>query len=534
MKIDLRVKLGQGILLTPQLKQAIKILQYSQFELKEFLDNELLENPVLEMEEESYDEFENFEQDTELSNPENDPFHDSYEGSEDMGLDRDSETMEYDNYSSDYASLSNDDNDKNNLLEKTIAHHIKFNEYVLQQWRNLSISEDIFQVGVFLIECLDGGGYLCDSIRNLIRWSNELQQAVVKAKSQIKIPQRIVAAGFDIIRQSTPVNVGKPTILPKENMYCYVVEYVLKKLQTLDPVGIAARNLEECLLIQARNIVDTNPIPFKIIQEFFPLLVKKELNKIGKKLRLPLSEIVEAYHSIQCFDPAPRAQFSESPSAVIIPDVIIEKRDHKLCIIINDDILPKVQINPFYRKHTEKLPKRLSKKRSQDKKSIENEYIIEKIRAGDWLLKSLGQRQKIIYEVTRSILEKQKDFFLKGQEHIKPMTLKDIAQDVDMHESTISRITTKKYIECPQGIFEMKFFFNSGIEQTDGKFASSQMVKNYIEQIISKENKKKPYTDDIIIKYLKEKHDITLARRTVSKYRDALKIPSSSKRKQLF
>ena len=302
------------------------------------------------------------------------------------------------------------------------------------------------------------------------------------------------------------------------------VETILTKMQTFDPVGVCARDLKECLLIQAKHFGFENTIITDIISNHLHDLEKKNYKGICKALKTSLDEVIAAVNVIKAFEPKPGRQFSEETPQYINPDIYVYKLDNDFVVMLNDDGMPKLRVNSFYKK-TISRGKKIS--------GEAEDYIQDKIRSAAWLIKSIHQRQKTIYKVMKSILGFQREFFEKGIAHLKPMVLRDVAQDIGMHESTISRVTTNKYAYTPQGIFELKYFFNSSIKRAQGGNIASASVQEKIRQIILNENPKKPYSDDKISQLLKEEHQIHIARRTVAKYREMLKVLPSNKRKQI-
>ena len=299
----------------------------------------------------------------------------------------------------------------------------------------------------------------------------------------------------------------------------------------MDPVGCGSRSLRECLIVQAKKKYQKTSSEYKILRYYWDFFVAKKYKKIVKRLGISIENVEDAAKKIQTLNPYPGNQFESELTDFVVPDVFLIKQDGKFKIKLNNKY-QKIHINPYYKNIIKDYRK---KKVYQSDITYDDEiskrYILEKVRAGEWLLKNIQQRQVTIRKVSESIVQKQQKFFQHGKEYLKPMVLKDIANDIGMHESTVSRITNKKYIKTAQGIFELKYFFSSGIEQEGGEIVSSLRIKEYIQEIIEKENKKKPFTDNYIVLEIARKHNIKLARRTIAKYREALKIPSSSKRK---
>ena len=301
------------------------------------------------------------------------------------------------------------------------------------------------------------------------------------------------------------------------------VEEILSVIQSFDPVGVGARDLRECLLIQATHLDFDDSIVTRIIDDHLPDLEKKNYKAICKSLKKSMDEVVAAINIIKMMEPKPGRQFSDETPQYINPDIYVYKLENDFVIMLNDDGMPKLRVNSFYKN---------SLSRGKKVSGEAEDYIQEKMRSAAWLIKSIHQRQKTIYRVMESILRYQREFFDKGIAYLKPMVLRDVAQDIGMHESTISRVTTNKYAFTPQGIFELKYFFNSSIRRASGGAIASASVQDKIRQIIQGENPKKPYSDDKIAQILKE-DEIHIARRTVAKYREMLKVLPSNKRKQI-
>jgi RNA polymerase sigma-54 factor len=300
---------------------------------------------------------------------------------------------------------------------------------------------------------------------------------------------------------------------------------VLCVVQNFDPVGVAARNTRECLLIQARfqNLAGT-PIE-KILLDHIDKLENKRFDLIAKALSIPLNEVIAAVEVITSFEPKPGRQYSDEETIYISPDIYVFKVGDNYEIVLNEDGLPKLRINSYYRSI-------LSSKDAMQNGT--KAYIQDKLKSAAWLIKSIHQRQRTIHKVTSSIVRFQREFLDKGISSLKPLVLRDVAEDIQMHESTISRVTTNKYVHTPQGVFELKYFFNSAIQCLDGgDSVSSESVKDHLKNIIKSENRAKPFSDQEIAEMLK-KHNIDVARRTVAKYRETLGILPSRKRKNPY
>jgi RNA polymerase sigma-54 factor len=298
------------------------------------------------------------------------------------------------------------------------------------------------------------------------------------------------------------------------------LEAVLKKIQKLDPPGVAARDLRECILIQYEVKGEKDPIFEDIIRSFFDLFHKTNLKELVKRTGYPVEKIKEVFEKVKEFDPKPGRNFADEFTAYVVPDVFVVKTEDGLEIFLNDDEIPDLKMNRYY------IDLYLNKGTNSSTKN----YIKKKITQAEWFIKSIQQRQKTLFLVSQSIVTFQGEFFEKGLRFLRPLILKDVAQDIGVHESTVSRITSSKYMSTPHGIFELKFFFPTGINKEEGRPLSTNVVMDLICEMIKEENKKKPLTDDEIVSLLKERHSIKIARRTVAKYRDSLNISSSRER----
>jgi RNA polymerase sigma-54 factor len=299
-------------------------------------------------------------------------------------------------------------------------------------------------------------------------------------------------------------------------------------LQEFDPAGVGARDLKECLLIQAKHLEeDTNDL-VKLISEHIKDLEKKNYGGIAKAMNIPMEDVVEMCKTIYSMDPKPGRAYMPQDTQFVTPDVYVYKVGEEYMVALNEDGLPRLRISNLYKNILKG-----DKTQAEGGGETAQNYIQDKLRSAVWLIKSIHQRQRTIYKVTESIVKHQQDFFEKGPGFIKPMILRDIANDIGMHESTVSRVTTNKYVHTPRGIFELKYFFNSGISKTDGDSLASESVKLKIKNLVSDEDDKNPLSDQKIVELLK-KDGIQIARRTVAKYRDMLRILPSSKRKKMF
>jgi RNA polymerase sigma-54 factor len=493
IEIKQHLKLSQQLVMTPQLQQAIKLLQLSRMELVDLVREEMMENPVLEdaletgqeqareREELGTDGEAKLEHagETEVAAP------DTARLEKEPEVKGDSagavSEIDWDNYLENYSLAPpmpsyRANNEELPSIEATLTKRPSLFDHLAWQLKLSPLAEAEQQVGMMIIGNLDPDGYLKDP---------SLEDLAADARVPFELAEK-----------------------------------VLKHIQQFDPVGVAARTLEECLLIQAEYVGADDELVINMIKGHLANLEKKNYQAIARDLKEPLEEIYEAAKVVMELDPRPGRIYSSEEPHYITPDVYVHKVGDKYFVVPNDDGLPKLKISSFYRTALSGSPKA-------------REYIQDKLRSAQWLIRSIQQRQRTIVKVTESIIKFQREFFDKGIAYLKPLILRDVAEDISMHESTISRVTTNKYVHTPQGIFELKYFFNSGISRTDGDEVASEAVKNKIKAIITAEDAKHPHSDQKIVELLRDQN-IDIARRTVAKYREQLGILSSSKRKQVF
>jgi RNA polymerase sigma-54 factor len=311
-------------------------------------------------------------------------------------------------------------------------------------------------------------------------------------------------------------------IVEMSNADPYRVEQVLSLMQSFDPAGVCARDLKECLLIQAHNLGHEDSIVSDIIADHLNDIEKGNYKAISKTLKVRMADVISAVSIIKGMEPIPARQFGGDKTHYIEPDIFVYKKEGSFVIEQNNSGMPKLRVSSIYKKI---LTNGHNLEEAKD-------YLLDKMRSAEWLIKSIHQRETTIYQVMESILKFQQDFFENGVSHLKPMILRDVAADIDRSESTISRVTTNKYVQTAHGIFELKYFFTSSIKCTYGTSLSSTVVQEKIKKLIADEDPQKPLSDETIAKILNDSN-INIARRTVAKYREVLKIPPSNRRKQL-
>ena len=461
--------------MTPQLQMAIKLLQLSRQELVDKIKQELEENPALEEVQETLAE----EQATDQKDKDK---KDETSVKEVAIEEKINDDIDWSNYLDEYNSPGRinfeSESKETPRYEAFIASKESLSEHLLWQFLMTSPSRKNINIGSLIIGNLNRDGYLEISVEEIARMSDSDTKKV---------------------------------------------ENVLSLLQTFDPVGICARDLKECLLLQIKHLKIDDTLVTNIITGHLGDLEKRHYKAICKALKTSIENVIAAVDIIRKLEPKPGREFSDENPQYITPDIYVHKLENDFVVMLNDDGMPKLRVSSFYKK---------SISRGNKISGEVEDYIQDKLRSAAWLIKSIHQRQKTIYRVMESILKFQHDFFEKGISHLKPMVLRDVAQDIDMHESTISRVTTNKYAYTPQGIFELKYFFNSSIRRVHGGTIASASVQEKIRQIIAGEDPKNPFSDDKISKLLQESH-ISIARRTVAKYREILKILPSNRRKQI-
>ena len=479
-------KLVQQLVMTPQLQQAIKLLQLSRIELEEMVIKELQENPALE--EGQSEETDNNEQ------PRSEAQNGLTGETSELTANRELSTVdkigtldwqEYlDTHSNSMhgsltAEAGGEDGDSPPSWENSLTKKTSLEDHLLWQLRLSKITNLESSIGLYIIQNLDENGYLTLTI------------------------EEICAA-----TESTPE----------------AVEALLKRIQYFDPVGVAARDLRECLLVQLDNLGLSDSLAAMIVGNYLSFLESKRYERLAKDLNVTIEAIADAAHLIASLEPKPSRGFEQDEVRTVLPDVFVEKIGGEWVIYLNDDGVPRLRVSSLYRRMA-----------GQEGAAEEEarQYLQEKVRAATWLIKSIQQRQQTLMKVTQSIFKFQADFLDYGVSHLKPMVLRDVAEDIHMHESTVSRATANKYVHTPQGLFELKYFFQSAISTGSGEDVASESVKQKIRQIIDGEDPRAPYSDQYIASALST-DSIEIARRTVAKYREAMGILPSSKRRQPF
>jgi RNA polymerase sigma-54 factor len=503
LELKQQLKLTQTLVMTPQLQQAIKLLQLSRIELLDAVQAELLENPVLEEVsdedapaqgdgEQTASEFEPSDgHDGEISAAQQDQQDqqaaqtapadggEAPQAGEDVSGEAMVSDVEWDSYmesSPQTTTISRGDDDRS-PIETNLTPRESLTDHLMWQLGFTDLGDDEKQFAARIIYNLSENGFLEEDIE--------------------EIAER---ADFDSKR----------------------AQEVLLRVQEFDPVGVATRDLSECLLVQARRVNIDEPLVLKIISDHLDMLQRKDFGGIARLEGVTVEQVALAAEVISAFEPHPGREFTEEDPIYITPDIYVHKVGDEYHVVLNEDGLPRLRVSQTYRGV-------LNRKETESRET--RDYVRDKLRSAVWMIKSIHQRQRTIVRVMESIVRYQRDFFDMGPEHLRPLNLRDVAEDISMHESTVSRVTTNKYVQTPHGVYELKFFFNSSIQTTDGDAIASESVKEKIPAIIAAEDAMRPLSDQRISEVLRESK-IEIARRTVTKYRESMRILSSTRRRQ--
>src|SRR5262245_39978280 len=486
----LSLKLAQKLVMTPSLQQAIKLLQMTRMELDTLLTQELVENPVLE---ESSDIVDADEAPTAEERQEAQAAETVAEQPVDQG--ESMENIDLDAYFGDYwegaGQPSMMEEREEPPIENSLTREPDLYDHLLWQLHMADVSPRQREIAELIIGNLNPDGFL------------------------VATPEEIRDMGEQ-----------------DGNGSCrnYTLEEVLDALalvRSFDPPGIACRDLQESLLLQMDiQEVPEDGLARRMVSEAWDLFLRRQFPAVAKKLNVELAELEEAVELIRTLETHPGRKFSTDRPHYIEPDVFVRKVSDDYVIQLNDDGLPRLRVSRAYRRMLQTM-------RSEGRQSEAQQFIKDKIRSAVWLIKSLDQRQRTIYKVAASIVRQQREFLDQGIDHLRPMVLRDVAEDIGMHESTVSRVVSNKYIHTPRGLFPLKFFFHSGIDREYGEDISSLTVKKKIKQLIEGEDARHPLSDSELMRIL-NREGIQIARRTVAKYRDELNVPSSSDRKRIF
>src|SRR6058998_1552467 len=482
MAIEARLSLRQSqrVVMTPLLQQAIQLLQLSTLELQEVVQKELLENPLLE--EVTPDTPETPADAPVTADTPPTPTVEQLTTDPPPTTERQTDELPFDFTA---VMSADDDHEERSLVsqedredlpfENVVRTQVSLADHLEEQLRFVAEDAAVRRIGAEIIGNLDEDGYL----------RAELEE----------IAQRCNATAEEVTR-------------------------VLELVQGFDPPGVAARSIQECLLLQLKRDPLPDPVSVEIIETYFDDLSRRRYQDIARAMKLAVDRIMESVEEIMRLEPKPGRRFGGNDSRYIVPDVFVYKLGNDYTIVLNEDGIPRLRVNSLYR----------SLLRGAGSGDEAKQYVEQKLRSALWLIKSVDQRQRTLRKVTQSIVKFQREFLDRGLPHLRPLSLRDVGEDIGMHESTISRVTTNKYVETPQGLFELKFFFHSGIASGDGEMVSSVSVKKMIQDLLANEDPSKPLSDQEVALILKGR-GLTIARRTVAKYREELGILPSHQRR---
>ncbi|UCH83109.1 MAG: RNA polymerase factor sigma-54 [Candidatus Latescibacterota bacterium] len=478
MKIGLHLKQKQQLVMTPKLQQALKLLQMPAIELQQMLKQEIMENPLLD-EEEEFLELQEEEERREAEEKEKEKEKEKDEDPESESGDGE-DNVDWEEYlqSGWEASAGLGEEVPEDFVERVPVAKRSFTDQLISQLRIVTDDERTIEIGDYIIGSLDESGYL----------TCELDE---------------VANTFGVSVEE----VGR----------------ILGVIQTFDPPGVGARNLQESLLIQLANRGLEDSLAATIIRDHFDDFKQKKYPELSKKLKVPIQEIQNQCKVISTLDPKPGLEIMAGDPQYVIPDLVVEKVDEKYVVYLNDKNIPRLRINNVYQEEL--------LKDNKDGNRETKEFIQSRLKSARWLIQTIEQRRRTMVKVMECIVEKQREFFEKGTAFLRPLTLQQVASEINMHESTVSRVTTNKYVQTPRGVFELKFFFSSSLGTQDGSEISAKSAKDTIRRIIEREDARNPLSDQKIADMLK-KDGLNIARRTVAKYREQLNILPARMRKQ--
>ncbi len=473
-------QLKQEMKINPRLYQAMDLLYMPLLDLQQHLKQEMLNNPFLELEEPVATEEEQVASDekTDSENEEIDWEEILLDGFEAGGRRAEYEEKEY------YEPVS--------VESRDLADHLR------DQLMLLSVTEREVLLGEEIIGNIDDDGYLTCSVDEVVDALNRWVEDEGAAWSE------------DGGEPLEPFSVAQG-------------EEMLQRIQSFDPPGIAARDLRECILLQLRDLKLEDTVTYRIVDQYFDQLINHCWSEISKELSIPAREVQEAADEVAKLDPKPGLQYSDASDNYVTPDLIVDKIDGEYHVFLNDTSLPRLRLSRTYRE----IARDKSKYKGENK-----EFIANKLNSANWMIQAIEQRRQTMLKVMNFIVDRQREFFERGVQYLKPLTLREVAEVIDMHESTVSRVTNEKFVQTPRGVLPLKFFFSSGLSTASGEDVSARGIKDKIEKLVEDENPKKPLTDQAIVNILKEE-GVQIARRTVAKYRDQLGILSARMRKRV-
>jgi len=489
-------QLRQEMRINPRLYQAMELLYMPLLDLEQHLKEELSENPFLEMTEADVQQEVELKEDTP-----DEPLGDEVDWEEILldGFDVGGRRQQYEH---------------KEYFEPTPVDSQDLHDHLYDQLRLLSLSERELRLGEEIIGDIDDSGMLAceleEAVRGVNEWLEEVRPTAVKQAQGIQDEAERAAELAEIEQVFRPYTVAE-------------AERMLKVIQALDPPGVAARDVRESILIQLEQRDEADTITYRIVAEHFDALINHRWTDIARDLSITAKEVQDAADAISHLDPKPGLKYSVEPEGYVIPDLIVEKIDGEYLVFANDTSLPRLRISQSYRE----VAKDKSKFTGENK-----EFIASKLNSANWMIQAIEQRRQTMLKVMGFIVDRQREFFERGVQHLKPLTLREVADHIEMHESTVSRVTNKKYVQTPRGVYSLKYFFSSGLSTVGGDDLSARAVRDKIKIMVAEEDSKKPLTDQAIVTRLKS-DGVKIARRTVAKYRDQMGILPARMRKRV-
>jgi RNA polymerase sigma-54 factor len=495
-KLYQSAQLRQEMRINPRLYQAMEVLYMPLLDLEQHLKQELAENPFLEMTEAETEQEVELKEDTK-----DEPLGDEVDWEEILldGFDVGGRRQQY---------------EQKEYFEPTPVDTKDLHDHLYDQLRLLSLSEREIRLGEEIIGDIDDSGMLACSLEEAVRgvneWLDEVRPIAVRNAEELDDEDERARELQEVEELFRPYTVAE-------------AERMLEVIQALDPPGVGARDVRESILIQLEQRDETGSITHKIIAEHFEALINHRWADIARDLSITPREVQDAADAISHLDPKPGLKYSVAPEQYVIPDLIVEKIDGEYMVFANDTSLPRLRISQSYRDVA----------RDKSKFTGENkDFIAAKLNSANWMIQAIEQRRQTMLKVMGFIVDRQRDFFERGVQYLKPLTLREVADHIEMHESTVSRVTNKKYVQTPRGVYSLKYFFSSGLSTVGGDDLSARAVRDKIKSMVSDEDPKKPLTDQAIVVRLKS-DGVKIARRTVAKYRDQMGILPARMRKRV-
>jgi RNA polymerase sigma-54 factor len=488
-------QLRQEMKINPRLYQAMELLYMPLLDLQQHLKQELAENPFLEMAEADV------QQEVELDD----------EGKEEPSDDIDWEEILLDGFD---AGGRRAQYEEREYFQPTPVDQFDLHDHLLEQLNYLPLTEREVRLGEEIIGNIDEDGSLACPLEEVVdgvnRWLDDVREPARESALSIENEEEQEEELADLEALFAPYSMDE-------------AESMLTVVQSFDPPGVGARDLRESILIQLRILDEQESPAYAVVEEHFDDLLNHRWTDIAKAMGISPREVQDASDEIAKLDPKPGLRYSAEPEGYIIPDLIVDKIDGEYMVFVNDTSLPRLRLSQSYREVA----------RDKNKFKGENkEFISSKLNSANWMIQAIEQRRQTMLKVMHFIVDRQRPFFEKGVQFLRPLTLREVAEHIDMHESTVSRVTNGKFVQTPRGVFPLKYFFSSGLSTASGEDISARGVKAKIEKLVDEENPKKPLTDQAIVNHLKA-DGVNIARRTVAKYRDQMGILPARMRKRV-